>query len=231
MKPDTNIDCLKCGAHCKSVFTERLEIINELNSCRISHTFKKGESIYHEGTPAAGIYCIGQGFVKIFNTEIDGSEVILQIAGEGDLINHSSISSKIHHSSAVALVNTRCCVFDTSKISLLLKENPAFLLAVLAKIEGELGDAHWKNVFLVKKNVRERTAFYFQHMGKLYGEAISEGIKINLQLSREDMAAYIGTAHETAIRFISEFKAMGIIKEEKKFFYILNPEGLTHLIG
>jgi CRP-like cAMP-binding protein len=50
-------------------------------------------------------------------------------------------------------------------------------------------------------------------------------------LSREEIASYIGSAHETVIRCISEFKELGYINEENKTFYILNKEMLLNLSG
>ena len=204
----------------------------ETNIHAINHLYKKGETIFHEGTPSSGIYCLDEGMVKVFKTEDDGREIILRLAGSGDFIGHTCISgSKLHINSAIAIEDTLCCFFEVNQFLSMLETNPVFMRNVLDKVENELGEAHYRSVNFIRKSVRERLAVYFISMATAYGEICDEGIRISIRLSREEIASYIGTAHETAIRFISEFKSLGLIREEQKYFYVLNSEEMEKLAG
>lgn len=57
-------------------------------------------------------------------------------------------------------------------------------------------------------------------LAKSFGTEETEGIKIRLQLSREELASFLGVANETAIRFISEFKKLGILEEKDHFLIV-----------
>ena len=66
-------------------------------------------------------------------------------------------------------------------------------------------------------------------MAMNHSEQLPKGLKIKIQLSREEIASIIGTANETAIRFISEFKEIGLIYEEDRFIYIRDKERLASI--
>ena len=77
--------------------------------------------------------------------------------------------------------------------------------------------------------MRERLAELLLLLKESHGVKEEDGLyRINLKLTREEMATMIGTANETLIRFISEFKNAGLIKQVAKTIYITNEEELTN---
>lgn len=191
-------------------------------------TYHKGEVLYHENTPSFGIFCVRSGTVKIFTTDRNGKEVILKLASRGDLFGHGYFTgSKMHINTAKAVEETECYFIESNELNHLLKTDDEFAKRILGHIGEELRDSQTKCRDLIKKNVRERLASYFQYMAGNHSENCDGTIRINVQLSREEIASMIGTANETAIRFISEFKELGLIKEEDKFFHILKPDELS----
>jgi CRP-like cAMP-binding protein len=198
----------------------------------VRHVYKRGDILYHQGTARTGVFCINQGIVKVFTTDRNGSQIISHFASEGDLLGQGSNPQRpIHFNSAMALDNVSCCFLEMSHLKVLLKENPLLMFNMMVNLEKELSEAHDRNSNLINKNVRERLAYYFHSMKMKHGDFTSEGIRINVRLTREEIASYIGTAHETAIRFISEFKSLGLIKEEERFFYVLKPQDIAGLAG
>ncbi len=198
----------------------------------IRHVYKRGEILFHQGTARSGVFCINEGIVKIFTTDRNGNQIISHLASGGDLLGHGHNPHKpIHFNSAMALENVSCCFLDMTHLRDLLEENPLLMFNLIENMEKELSEAHDRNCNLINKNVRERLAYYFHTMALKHGYLTSEGVRINVRLTREEIGSYIGTAHETAIRFISEFKSLGLIKEEERFFYVLKPQEIAHLAG
>lgn len=78
----------------------------------------------------------------------------------------------------------------------------------------------------MNKNIRERLAELLLTLSESYGEVNEDRIKLEIRLTREEMASMIGTVNETVTRFITEFKSDGIIEEEDKVIYITNQEKL-----
>jgi CRP-like cAMP-binding protein len=200
----------------------------EVISNQRSH--KKGEVIYHESTPTFGFYYVQSGTIKIFTTDSNGREVILRLAKTGDIFGHGYLfGEKTHTDSAKAVETTSCQFLDGNQFSELMMKKPDMGMAIMKKIGKEINLYQTRCVDLIKKNVRERLACYFHYMAEHHSMRDASGIKILLQLSREEIASMIGTANETAIRFISEFKELGLIREEDRYFHILNPEKLASI--
>lgn len=192
--------------------------------------YKKGEVIYYEDTPAFGFYYIKSGTVKIFSSDNTGKEVILRLASSGDIFGHGNLlGHKNHMNSAQAIEESTCHFIDGNEFHNLMMRNPALMVTIMKKVGRELTIIQDRCVDLMKKNVRERLASYFHYMTMYHSEHTDQGMKIRIHLSREEIASIIGTAHETAIRFIGEFKEMGLIREEDRFFYILDQERLRSL--
>ncbi|WP_408095874.1 Crp/Fnr family transcriptional regulator [Peredibacter sp. HCB2-198] len=193
-----------------------------------SHHYRKGETIFHEGTSSFGIYLIKQGHVKVFTNGLEGKEHILRLATTGDLLGHRSLfKNKMNLESAKALEDTECYFIEHKTIEDLFVKNPEIAIDTLLRLSHELDDALNRNSVLVKKNVKERLAEYFLMMNKIYGEDHC----IRLHLSREEIASMIGTANETAIRVISDFKEQGLITEIDKTFYIKDEKTLRQIAG
>jgi CRP-like cAMP-binding protein len=190
--------------------------------------YKKGETLFHEGTPSFGLYWINTGTVKVFTADPDGREVILRLASAGDIFGHGYIfGEKLHPNSAKAIEETHCQFLDGNHFNVLMQKDSELSMIILRKIGKELLMSQNRCVDLIKKNVRERLACHFYYMAQHHSTQDRPGTKIRIQLSREEIAAMIGTTSETAIRFISEFKEIGLIYEEDRFFHILDVSRLA----
>ncbi len=199
----------------------------ESESASNKRVYKKGEVIYYEDTPAFGFYYIKSGTVKVFSSDNTGKEVILRLATAGDIFGHGHLmGQKNHMNSSQAIEETICHFIDGNEFQIMMMKNPNLMGVVMQKIGHELSLIQDRCVDLMKKNVRERLASYFHYMTTYHSEHTEQGMKIRVHLSREEIASIIGTAHETAIRFIGEFKEMGLIREEDRVFYILDQDRL-----
>ncbi|MFP5386542.1 MAG: Crp/Fnr family transcriptional regulator [Bacteriovoracia bacterium] len=192
--------------------------------------YKKGEVVYYEDTPSFGFFYVSKGTIKIFTQDSQGREVILRLAKTGDIFGHAFLFGQRNHiNSAKAVEETECDFVEGVKFQSTIINNPGLGFMVMKKIGKELSLFQNRCVDLMKKNVRERLASYFYYMSLHHSENDEDGLKINVQLSREEIASIIGTANETAIRFISEFKELGLIREEDRFFHILDKERLANM--
>lgn len=222
MRASYKSQCVGCESVCKSIFREE-----DIGFHRVTQHYKKGETLFHEGMPCTGVYCLSSGKIKLFKTEPSGSEMIMKFMGPGEFIGHGALAKdKVNICSAVALEDSECCFFVAAEFMTLLRANPALMFGIFEKVESELAEAFSMNVQLARKNVRERAADFFVRMAQEFGTQSEEVIRIDLKLTREEIASYLGTAHETAIRIISEFKAERLIREEGRCFYVLNLPGL-----
>jgi CRP-like cAMP-binding protein len=70
------------------------EDLDSLMADRIEHSYKKGETIFKEGSLSAGIYFINSGKVKKFRVDGEGREQVIYVANEGELIGYHAIPSE-----------------------------------------------------------------------------------------------------------------------------------------
>ena len=110
-----------------------------------------------------------------------------------------------------------------------MKKNPSIALNIINKLSRDMGQAEKKLTSLHQKNVRERLGELILTLKTTHGVKEEDGRwRINLKLTREEMATMIGTANETLIRFMTEFKEAGIIEQDGKVIYVIDEDELMN---
>lgn len=220
---DSNPACAFCAARNQSVFSvlnhEQLADLSLNKSCAV---YKKGQYIFNENGFPQALYCVNQGKVKLNTIGIDGKEQILRLAKSGDVLGYRSLlSNERYHCSAVALEDSSICVIDKSYFWDSINNNPKLLFEVIKKMSADLKTAEEHIVSLSQKNVRERMAEALLFFKATFGFA-EDGQTLNVTLSREEIADYVGTSTESAIRLLSEFNQDKIIELVGKKIKIVN---------
>lgn len=219
-----NCPSLQKGIFCELASTDFLDVSEH----KVTNVYKKGQTLFVQGNHPFGIYCISNGNIKVTKMGADGKESIVRIATAGDVLGHRSLfTDQFYGATATALEDTKVCFLDKKFIMKVIKDQPSVSMNVIEKLSTDMGAAESKLSSLHQKNVRERLAELLLLLKESHGEKLEDGrIFINLKLTREEMATMIGTANETLIRFISEFKEAGLIAQEGKKIFITNEEKL-----
>lgn len=180
------------------------ELIN-LANCKTSYTIKKGESIFEEGDTVNGIFCIKDGVCKLSKLSANGKDQIVKLVKSGELLGQRSmISEEPTNLSAVALEDMDVCFIPKQEIMSYFDTNNQFSMEVMKTICGDLKDADDHMVSMAQKTVKERLAETLLFLEDTFGK--NEDGTLHIQLSREELAGMIGTATESCIRLLSEFK-------------------------
>lgn len=217
------MNCSFCDARVLSVFKNlkgtQLEQMNHHKSC--VH-FKKGQSIFNESSVPFGLFCVNQGRIKLTTSGIDGKEQILRLSKAGDILGYRALlSEECYHSTAIALEDSSVCFLPKEILFSLLENNNLLGFELMKLLSNDLKVAEQQIVSLSQKNVRERIAEALLFLKATYG-LLEDQQTIAVSLSREELANFVGTATESVIRFLSEFKTDGIIQLEGKKIKIIN---------
>ena len=220
------VSCENCGARNKSLFAglhgEQVEDLNEHKAC--SH-YKKNQGLFLEGSIPRGVFCVNKGKVKVFALGDEGKEQIIQIAGDGEILGFRSIfSGEPYKVSATTLEDANICFIHRDSFLSIIDSNAAFRNELFKEFSKELAERAEFITNMAQKSVRERLAFILLILKEVYGED-------PINISREDMANYVGTATETLIRLLKEFKEDGLIDIATRKLTILNKAGITKLAG
>lgn len=204
------------------------EELTELSHEKKIISFKKGDNIIDEGSIPKGIYYLGKGTAKMYKLGFNGKEQILRFTKEGDIIGYRSILSRQPFgASATAMEDVEVCFIPEKFFLKVLEYHPKLAFDVLRRISEDLGESAQTITFLAQKTVRERLAEVLLLLEKKLGTD-KEGF-INISLTREEMANLIGTATESAIRLISEFKTDLLIEVEGRRIKVLDHKKLVKL--
>jgi CRP-like cAMP-binding protein len=229
VKDNKVTSCENCPSKAKGIFCElENEALDSVSDRKVINTYKKGHTIFFQGNPAFGLYCVKSGKIKISKIGNDGKESIMRIAGGGDVIGHRSLFSEENYTATATVIEEAAiCFIDKKFIYKAVHDEPSVALQIIQKLSKEMGSAETKTASMSQKNVRERLAELFLTLTKAYGIKENGKIRLDIKLTREEMASMVGTANETIIRFISEFKDEGIIEQKGKEIFIIDEKKLA----
>lgn len=221
------LTCQSCSQRFNSVFCKaKEEYINIINEQKVCNTYKKGQTLFNEGSYPFGVYCINNGKIKLSHQGDEGKEQIIRLLKAGDVLGYRALLSGDRYSaSAVALEDTQVCFIPKELFVTVLKHDPGLAFEMMKLLSDELRKAELKITHLAQKPIRERLAETLLFIKETYGFE-EDGITLNVRLSREEIANLVGTATESAIRLLSEFKKDGMVELEGKKIKILKPKEL-----
>lgn len=197
------------------------EELTELSRERKVVSFKKGEDIIEEGSTPKGVYYLYKGTAKLYKIGFNGKEQILRFTKAGDIIGYRSIlSHQPFGASAGAMEDCEACFIPEKFFLKVLEIHPKLSFEILRRIAEDLGESAETITFLAQKTVRERLAEVLILLEHKLGTDAEGFIKISL--TREEMANLIGTATESAIRLISEFKSDKLIEVDGRRIKLLD---------
>jgi len=210
----------------KSLSKEELKNISHHKD---SLDFKKGDVLFTEGNVLNGVYCIKEGVGKLTRLSSNGKEQIVRFVKGGDMLGYRSILSEEPVTLTITVMKEmKACYIPKKEIFDSIKENPNFSLDMMKVVCHDLRDANTTITNMAQKSVKERLADTLLFLKETFG--INEEGFLSIVLTREELSSVIGTATESAIRLLSEFKKNGVIGLEGKKVKILD-EAELHKIS
>lgn len=222
-------DCAHCNGRRDSLFSFcKMAEIDELNESKSCNSYKRGQVVFEEGANPLGVYCINSGKVKLYKHASDGKEQIIRIVKPGDFLGYRSMLAGTKYKlSASAMEDTAVCMIPKATFLELFRTNESFSKGLLSALCSTLDESYTKMADIAYKPVRGRVAEALLFLHNFYkDEQNPHGI---INIGREDLASFVGTVKETAIRMLKEFKDEGLIETDKSNIIIKDSEGLLHI--
>lgn len=199
-----------------------------ISNCKTSKTIKKGTVLFEEGDSINGVYCVKDGICKLSKLSENGKDQIVKMVVKGQLIGQRSlVSEESSNLQATALNDMEVCFIPKSEIVEDLQKNPKFSYDMLKDMAKDLKDADDIIVNMAQKSVRQRLAETLIYIHDSFG--VNPDGTLSVLLSREDFANIVGTATESAIRVLSQFKKESLISTMGKHIKIENLNGLKRV--
>ncbi|MEO6611656.1 MAG: response regulator [Chitinophagaceae bacterium] len=203
-------------------------LISQLSEQYNTDNYSKKQVLYQEGKRPRSLFLLIKGKVKGFKTHEDGKEYITDLFSNGDFIGYPAlIEDKNYDDSAVIL--------EEAEIMQIPKED------FMQMIYGNM-DVAIKFIRIITQNVKEKEErlldMAYSSLRKRVAKAlvdIQAKFNVNspakpLEISREDFAHYVGTATESLIRTLSDFKSEKLIEIKEGKISVINEEKLKNLL-
>lgn len=200
--------------------------IAQLNYDKTCSLYNKGSIIYREGSRLTGFYCVTRGIIKIFKTGIDGKEQIIRFAKKGDIIAYRSLlSQELACTTAKVIEEAVLCHIPYQTLLYLIQHNWQFSHHMLQIVCKELREANDYITDIAQKSVRERLAEVLLLLKENF--ELDHEQTLQITLTREELANMVGTATESVIRLLSEFKQDQLIDLQGRKIRYINVPGLS----
>jgi len=188
--------------------------LSRFNGTKASREYLPGEVIFHEGDPCVGVHCLESGLVGFRKSDIDGNSTLLALAYPGRTLGYRAfLAGEDHSTTAEALKPSRVCFIDRATVRGLLDHNPALGFQFLRTVSRDLGEVEEKFHQGVTMSVRARFLHLLLVLKDRYATVTDNGsMTLELPLSRQDLAAMIGTRPETLARTIRQIENDGIAR-------------------
>ena len=210
---------------------ESLESIDSTKTCNM---YKKGQRLIQEGTRPLGVYCIKSGKVKVFKLGQQGKEHITSILKEGDLVGYRAmLSDSLYHVSVEALEEVVACHIPREDFLKSFQSDKVLNNTLITELSAEVITLTNVITDIAQKPVRERTAATLVLLNTVYSSnnGSNNGDLSEINLTRESLANMVGTATETLIRIIHDFKEEELITTNGRKINIQDLKALQRIGG
>lgn len=194
--------------------------------------FAAGDTITYSGDPAAYLYVVASGQVKLLHHTLAGKDVLLDVLTPGEFFgNLSAQEDATYAETAVAQTDVCVLAIPTGAFRAILGQHPAAALAVLDLTAERLQSAQERVRQLSTYPVEQRIAATLLQLAEKLGDEREIGWLIQTPLSRDDLAQMTGTTPESASRVMSQLQKDGLIASGRQWVAITNRDALVARAG
>ena len=188
-----------------------LQELQALSENRETRHYRKKDFIFQEGSYPKQIYFINKGKVKICKTNDDGREFVISLHGKGDFIGYlAMLQNSIYPENAVVLEDTEVSMIPRDDFFQLLHNNRDVANRFIKLLASNVLEKEERLLELAYNSVRKRVADALLRLQERYKD--DDTRFFTMAVPRDDLASMVGTAKETVIRTLSDFKGEGLIE-------------------
>ncbi len=195
------------------------------------HRYLARQTLYHEGTPALGLYVLCRGRIKVSWADGNGREQILRLVDPGGILGEEALLEGARYvGTARALEESLAAFVTREELLRLLRTHNEMGVNLLMHLTREIISIQANLTRVALTDARSRLAALLLELDRRYGQPGGEGIRLAVNLSRSELGAMVGLTPETVMRLLSEFREGGILRTERRALTLLMPDRLKALV-
>ena len=209
------------------------EDLGKIADLILHREYKKGEFLLREGERSEAITIINGGSVKAFKYTPDGREQILYVFSEGDFFGETNLlTDRTATFNVEALQPVLACSLSKTEFQNILYNYPEIAIKIISQLGERMARLENAMQGMGVRNVDNRVGGILLEFAAKYGTEDPQGILVQLPLSREGIANYLGVARETLSRKLGQLENEGVIRSvNNKSILILDTKALQVIAG
>jgi CRP-like cAMP-binding protein len=189
-----------------------------------------GAAFFREGEPAAALFVVEQGSVKLTQLSPEGHQVVLRLVGPGEPFGGvSAFGGATYPATAEAVIESRAFEWPGAVMAGLMERHPKVAMNALRYVAARLHELQVQYRQLATEKVERRIARALLRLVQQAGTRVERGVLIDLPLSRDDIAQMTGTTLFTVSRVVSRWEEAGILDAGRQQLVIRDPHALLTL--
>jgi CRP/FNR family transcriptional regulator, cyclic AMP receptor protein len=205
-------------------------LLNALVEGRNINKYKKKQAIYTEGNHPSRLMYIVSGKVKTYKRNDDGKELVTDLYNQGDFLGYIALlEGATYKETAEAMDNCEIAVVPREDFEELLHNNREVAGSFIKLLAKNVADKEQQLLGLAYNSLRKKVAEALIALKNKYGGP--SDVPFSIDISRENLASVAGTATESLIRTLSDFKSEKLIDIKDGAIEILNPQKLENLLN
>ncbi len=208
--------------------TSSQEVLNTLITDRSSSKFRKKQTIYTERNHPFHLFYIESGKVKTYKINDDGKELIIGLYSKGDFFGYNALlEGGAYKESAEGIEDCEIAMIPKKEFDDLLSSNRDVMRKFVQLLANNIADKEEQLLNTAYNSLRKKVADTLITVSKKYNTTKSDNFSIDI--TRENLANLAGTAKESFIRTLSDFKNENIIDIKHGDIVILDRKKLENL--
>ena len=204
------------------------ELLNELVSGRNSNRYKKKQIIFSEGNRPTCLFYVKKGKVKTYKTNDFGKELIMGLYTANDFFGYVDLLEiSNYQETASAMEETELAIIPRDEFEELLYSNAEVGLQFIRILSKNISENESKLLGLAYNSLRKKVANALITFYEKYQNSSDENYQMHI--TRENLAAIAGTAIESLIRTLGDFKVERLIDIHEGVITILDKQKLENL--
>jgi DNA-binding response OmpR family regulator len=192
--------------------------------------YKKKQLIYTEGNHPVRLYYVQKGKVKIFVTNNEGKELIVSLCGVGDFFGYTPLfEGTVYKDKAAAMEETEVAIIPKNEFEELMRTSREVSQKFIKLLARDVADKEQHLLNIAYDSLRKKVADALLKLQLKYGENVTGNFSINI--SRENLAAVAGTATESLIRTLSDFRNEKLIEIKDSYISITDSDRLRKMLN
>nr|WP_242549016.1 Crp/Fnr family transcriptional regulator [Alicyclobacillus mali (ex Roth et al. 2021)] len=183
--------------------------------------YRRGETIFIEGTPREAVYFLVRGLVKVVKVDEEGREHIVAVLGKGQMFPHVGFFQDLPYpGTASAIEQTTVYAISTRAFDALLRRHPPIALKLLRVLADRIVQLQAKLQELAVYDSRERVVAFLRHFTEEQGRVEPEGVRVHLPITHAEIAQMVGLRRESVNRIWNQLRRERAIEGERDTWII-----------